>query len=264
MARELRRLNSADAEAVAEFFAAQPALRLLAEARWRERGDLWGEFEHGLQGLLAIGGNALVHGEFAAPAAVAQLLQHRPAVRSIVGDAAVVEEVVDRIANQTGDRPWLLRPSQPYLRLAAAPQVPVAGRVRPAEVGDLPAYTLAGAAMYRAELESEPDVSSLRQRFAASIRAGRSFVWIERGAVRFKCDVSVVLADRCHIQGVWLDPALRGVGLAAPLLADVLVQVQQTFAPQVTLYVNDFNLPALRVYQRLGFEQIGTFASAFY
>lgn len=264
MAGELRPLSSADADAIAEFFGQSPALRLLAEARWRERAELWGEVADGLQAVIAIGGNALLHGQFADPAAVANLLQRRPSVRAIVGDAAAVSSVLEQRTSLTGEQPWLWRAHQPYLRLADAPLVAPAGKVRRAEIADLPAYTLAGAAMYRTELESEPDISSLRQRFTASIRAGRSFVWMEHGQVRFKCDVTVALADRCHIQGVWLEPALRGLGWSGPLLADVLQQVQQDFAPQVTLYVNDFNLPALRVYLRLGFERIGAFASAFY
>jgi uncharacterized protein len=32
-------------------------------------------------------------------------------------------------------------------------------------------------------------------------------------------------------------------------------------APGVSLYVNDFNAPARRAYERVGFVQVGSFAS---
>lgn len=264
MSRELRRIEPVDAEVLTEFFNTAPALRLLAQARWRDGSETWGEFDGDLKSIVAIGGNALLHGELVDSAAVAQLLQRRPAVRALVGDADVVADVVAQRSRLIGGQPWLWRARQPYLLLSEPASGPAAGKVRSARLADLPAYTLAGAAMYRAELESEPDLSSLRRRFAASIRAGRSFAWAEQGVVRFKCDVSLVLGDSCHIQGVWLDQALRGMGWSAPLMADVLALVQRDIAPKVTLYVNDFNLPALRMYERLGFQQVGTFASAFY
>jgi predicted GNAT family acetyltransferase len=38
-------------------------------------------------------------------------------------------------------------------------------------------------------------------------------------------------------------------------------QIQATIAPVVTLYVNDFNRPARATYSRVGFTQIGSFAT---
>jgi predicted GNAT family acetyltransferase len=35
-------------------------------------------------------------------------------------------------------------------------------------------------------------------------------------------------------------------------------------APTVSLYVNDFNQPARRVYARCGFHQVGTFATVLF
>jgi predicted GNAT family acetyltransferase len=35
-------------------------------------------------------------------------------------------------------------------------------------------------------------------------------------------------------------------------------------APSVTLYVNDFNEPARRVYARCGFRPVGTFATVLF
>ena len=65
------------------------------------------------------------------------------------------------------------------------------------------------------------------------------------------------------MQGVWLDPALRGRGLAAPAMAAV-VQLARTMVPTVSLYVNDYNLPARATYARVGFETVGEFATVHY
>ena len=67
----------------------------------------------------------------------------------------------------------------------------------------------------------------------------------------------------CQVQGVWLDPSLRGRGLAAPAMA-AAVRLARTVAPTVSLYVNDFNLPARATYARVGFRDIGEFATVHY
>ena len=56
-------------------------------------------------------------------------------------------------------------------------------------------------------------------------------------------------------------PELRGRGLGAAGTASVVALAQAMFAPVVSLYVNDFNLPARRAYERVGFRRAGTFAS---
>ena len=60
-----------------------------------------------------------------------------------------------------------------------------------------------------------------------------------------------------------LDPALRGRGLAAPAMAAV-VRLAQAMVPTVSLYVNDYNLPARATYARVGFQEVGAFATVHY
>ena len=62
---------------------------------------------------------------------------------------------------------------------------------------------------------------------------------------------------------VWMDPAWRGRGLAAPAMAAV-VELARRDHGTVSLYVNDFNTRALRTYRRVGFERIGTMATLLY
>jgi predicted GNAT family acetyltransferase len=40
--------------------------------------------------------------------------------------------------------------------------------------------------------------------------------------------------------------------------------VRSRFAPSVSLYVNDYNVRAVRTYERVGFRQVGTFATVLF
>jgi predicted GNAT family acetyltransferase len=44
-------------------------------------------------------------------------------------------------------------------------------------------------------------------------------------------------------------------------MAAVVRDALRRVAPSVSLYVNDFNTPARRVYERCGFRRMGTFAT---
>ena len=44
-------------------------------------------------------------------------------------------------------------------------------------------------------------------------------------------------------------------------MARVVDLVEAELAPTVSLYVNGYNTPALRAYERAGFERVGTFAT---
>lgn len=45
------------------------------------------------------------------------------------------------------------------------------------------------------------------------------------------------------------------------MLASVMEQLLLGSVREVTLYVNDFNLPALGAYRRLGFREVGDFST---
>lgn len=80
----------------------------------------------------------------------------------------------------------------------------------------------------------------------------------------FKTDIGSLALGCAQLQGVWLTPRLRGRGLSGPLLAAVVDQVLDGRVGPVTevsLYVNDFNVAALALYERIGFTTVGTFAT---
>jgi predicted GNAT family acetyltransferase len=141
-------------------------------------------------------------------------------------------------------------------------------RVRPADIDDIDTLFPASVAMFTEELGISPLApdggAAYRRRVANLIRQGRTFVLIDDGSVLFKAEIGVVANGVAQIQGVWVDPSHRGQHLSEPAMAAVVTATQHRFAHTVSLYVNDFNHAALATYRRVGFEQIGEFATILY
>jgi predicted GNAT family acetyltransferase len=137
-------------------------------------------------------------------------------------------------------------------------------QVRLARFDEVDLVMPAAAAMFTEEIGYPPYRGSghlYRQGIASLIRDGHTFVRVDDGEVVFKADVGSVAQGVAQVQGVWVAPRWRGQGLAAPAMAEVVRQVQAEIAPVVTLYVNDFNAPARATYSRVGFTEIGSFAT---
>ena len=119
--------------------------------------------------------------------------------------------------------------------------------------------------MYTEEVGVSPLDSGggYRRHMLELVRQGRGLGIVADGVVRWKSDVAVTWGNVCQVQGVWMDPAWRGRGLAAPAMAAV-VELARRDHDVVSLYVNDFNTRALRTYRRVGFERIGTMATLLY
>jgi hypothetical protein len=88
-------------------------------------------------------------------------------------------------------------------------------------------------------------------------------VWLERGAVVFKAELSAWTPEAVQIQGVYTHPGKRRRGVASAALSYVCGTILQQ-VPVCSLYVNHENETALRLYSRLGFRRAGDFASVFY
>ena len=96
------------------------------------------------------------------------------------------------------------------------------------------------------------------------VRAGQSLAWIEGGEVLFKAEIGAVSRSVCQVQGVWVAPAHRGRGIGTAGTAAVVEYARRAIAPVVSLYVNDFNGPARAAYARVGFREVGRFASVLF
>ena len=81
--------------------------------------------------------------------------------------------------------------------------------------------------------------------------------------VVFKAELSAWTPDVVQIQGVYTAPLHRGQGIARAGLAAVCEQVFRD-VPRCSLYVNQYNVIAQRVYERLGFRPADVFATVMY
>jgi len=172
---------------------------------------------------------------------------------AIVGLRDEVVDLADRLAARWGGsyaRPRVVRERQPVL--AASGRCPVAPdpRVQRLSRAHLDSYFAASVAMYREELEEDPLVTNpvgYRSYIAGLLDAGRAFG----------------VGSVAQVQGVWIDPALRGRGLAAPAMAAVTDAITGS-GRTASLYVNDFNTPALATYRRCGYTERGVFTTVLF
>lgn len=233
-------------------------------------GEVWGYPAAGpLTSLCYVGANMVpVSASPAATAAFAgraALMGRR--CSSIVGLAPAALDLWNQVQPYWG-HPREVRAVQPVMSISGPPKVapdPLVRRVTRDEFGVL---LPASVAMFTEEVGVSPlgpdGGGAYRARVSELISAGRAFARIEDGRVVFKAEVGSVTPHACQVQGVWVRPDLRGRGLASAGMAAVVVEALRTIAPVVSLYVNDFNLPARAAYERVGFTQSATFASVLF
>ncbi|WP_420175638.1 GNAT family N-acetyltransferase [Luteococcus sp. OSA5] len=158
-----------------------------------------------------------------------------------------------------------LRPEQPLMSMNVDGELPGDDRVRRITMEDFDAYFEAAVKMYTEEVGVSPLESSgsYRNHVRRTINQGRAFGIVEDGRVIFKSDVGCAAGMFCQVQGVWLEPSLRGQGLSVPAMVSVVRLCREKW-PVVSLYVNDYNTAAVKLYERVGFSRVGTFATVLY
>jgi predicted GNAT family acetyltransferase len=272
-----RLLGDADRAAVERlldlepYTGAQVAERIAAAGLSRRRQEAR-VFGYGsrrqLESLCWLGANLIpVHAGPAAVDAFADLVASDTRFcSSIVGDAAAVLRLWERLGPEWG-RARDVRGCQPLLAVDTLPPVaadPAVRLVRPDEVDLL--YP-ASVAMYTEEVGVSPVIdgdNGYRERVRELVRSGRAYARFVDGQVVFKAELAVITQHTAQVQGVWTAPQWRGRGLATAGMAAVVRDALRRVAPTVTLYVNDFNDAARRVYDRCGFRRVGTFATVLF
>lgn len=271
----VRPLTVADRDESLSLCARNPDANVFVAARIEEGalqampGSLLGYWEAGeLTGLVWASAN-LVPAECsdeALTAIASRVRRGRRQFASIFGPTGQVERLWALLAPQWGE-PRAVRAYQPLMTTAtparAAGIVP-AGQVRPARDDEVDLVLPAAASMFTEEIGYPPyqgTPTGYRSLIAALVRRGRTLVWVDDGAVRFKADVGSVALGSAQVQGVWLHPGLRGRGLAVPLMAAVTDHVLDRMAARATLYVNDFNHAARATYRAIGYRETGSFTT---
>lgn len=129
--------------------------------------------------------------------------------------------------------------------------------VRFARRGDLDSVFWASAKMHAEETLEDPlerDADHFRRHVQHRIESDRTFVWInDHHQLMFKADVSAQSRYGAQISGVYTPPNLRGRGIATRAMYDICEMLFDRGFPRVTLYVNNENPSALRVYEKVGF-----------
>jgi predicted GNAT family acetyltransferase len=131
---------------------------------------------------------------------------------------------------------------------------------------DLDRLTVAAAAMHREEMGVDPlalDPIGWRHRMATLIDRGWVFLLVEGGEIAFKVELSAWTPEVVQLQGVWTRPELRRRGVATAALAAVCAELLAE-VPVCSLYLNSYNEPAMRLYRRIGFRQVGEFATVIF
>ncbi|TYP82704.1 DUF4081 domain-containing GNAT family N-acetyltransferase [Blastococcus xanthinilyticus] len=276
-----RILDEADEPAVQRLLAADPVGACVIAGRVEVAGTapvslgapLWGVGDGDRLDAVCLAGANLI--PFAAPgaeraAAVAFAERARRAGRrcsTIVGPSAVVGPLWELLAPAWGpcrDH----RPRQPLMAIDGPPAVAPEPRVRPVSPDQLEVLLPAAVAMFTEEVGVSPlridGGAGYRARVDELVRAGQSLAWIEDGRVLFKAEIGAVSRGACQVQGVWVAPALRGRGIGTACTAAVVEYARAVIAPVVSLYVNDYNTRARTAYRRVGFREVGEFASVLF
>jgi predicted GNAT family acetyltransferase len=277
-----RLLDARDLSLVRTVLANEPVASCMVAARveaagmepWRLGGELWGcdarQLRGGkLSGLCFAGPNLIpLHGDDAALRAFTdRALNRRRTCSSLVGPAEQVLTLWSGLEPEWGPAREV-RPDQPLLAMSTQPAIkpdPKVRRVRPEE---LDRYLPAAIAMFIEEVGVDPCAEDggrgYRARVAELISSGRAFARFEGPDVVFKAEVGAMSANVGQIQGVWVPPDRRGRGLGAHGTAAVADALVRYFGRTASLYVNGYNLPATAAYRRVGFTQVGRYATVLF
>jgi predicted GNAT family acetyltransferase len=151
--------------------------------------------------------------------------------------------------------------------LPTRPAIAADPQVRPVHPGELDRYLPAAVAMFTEEVGVDPRLGDggvgYRARVAEQIASGRAFARFEDGQVVFKAEIGALSSRVGQIQGVWVRPDRRGHGLGAAGTAAVVDRLV-AMGRVASLYVNAYNTPARAAYARIGFTQIGSFATVLF
>jgi len=156
-----------------------------------------------------------------------------------------------------------IRERQPLLAVAPASLRGESDRVRVrhAYADDAARVIASSAQMIQGELGYDP-----RVRMPGDFEAGvahmieRELWWVGEhdGGLCFFLNIGPYSDQTMQLQGIFTPAERRGKGLATAALAGICRRLFEE-SPTLSLFVNDFNEPALQLYKRTGFKEVGAF-----
>lgn len=226
-------------------------------------GELWGWPAHAPRSLLHVGANLVpVDADAEALDAFALDIGRWRSFVAIVGPVEGALGLWDRLAEH-----WphayrdarVVRERQLLMACTGPVTVEADPGLQPARDEDFESYFAAAVHMYRDELEEDPlttNATGYRRYVRSLVDGGRAFAVVRDGRVIFKADLGAMSRHVAQVQGVWVAPELRGRGISVPAMAGVTEAILAG-GRTASLYVNDFNTPAIACYRRVGYEVVG-------
>lgn len=263
MVSETTRLVEPGLEQVLAFCAEDPVERVyLEESARRGPGRLVAAVAGDrIAALCHIGANLVPSGrgcELFAQIATAA----RP--KMFIGNEAAVSDLWDAVRDRMPS-PRDDRPGQPVFAIAEPPAPGDTG-IREARRADFDLLLPACAATHEGELGLDPlatDAEGFRRRTLQQIDDRRSWIWTEGKTILFKAEASAWTPLAVQLQQVWVDPDVRGLGYAQRGLRD-LVRLLLERVPRVCLFVRADNPAAIRLYEAIGMDRVGTYRSVLF
>jgi uncharacterized protein len=242
------------------FCAEDPVERVFLEDIARRRlGRFTALADNGnLSALCHVGANVVPSGADCGRFAVAAA---RGRARMIIGDEQAVSDLwrdLEHLVSAPRDD----RPGQPVYAIFEPPEPGDTG-LRAATEDDFELLLPACAAAHEEEIGVDPlarDPEGFRWRTRSQIEEGRSWLWAENGAIRFKAEASAWTPSAVQVQQVWVDPPERNRGYAQRGMRD-LCRLLLRSVPVVCLFVRPENAPAIRVYEGIGMQRRGSYRS---
>jgi uncharacterized protein len=277
-----RVLDDRDVSAVQAVLNGDPVGSCMVAARvetagadpWRLGGELWGLENRPARsgrftGLCFAGPNLIpLSGDRSALRSFADraLRRHRMC-SSLVGPADQVMGLWQELEPVWGPAREV-RAQQPLLAMGCSPGITPDPLVRPVRPDELDRYLPAAIAMFSEEVGIDPRLddggAGYRARVAELIAGGRAFARFEGGDVVYKAEIGALSAKVGQIQGVWVHPDRRGHGLGATGTAAVADRLVRGLGRTASLYVNGYNTVARSAYKRIGFAEVGRYATVLF
>jgi hypothetical protein len=248
---------------------------VLRDALAAPRDEYWAVRREGeIAALLHIGGQSGAVLPLGEDAAALRLLADHARLRlpflprrfQIIGPRSPVLTLLQHVA-RSGLRPRLER-RQVYMALepGALSDFERLPELVTARAEDFELVHESGARLRLEELEEDPreaDPTGYRRRVEEECRDGHAWLWRDAAGLCFRASVSALTGDAAQLSGVYTPPERRNRGLARRGLAELCTRLLER-SRAACLFVNDFNVPALALYRRLGFIERAAWHSAFF
>ena len=239
-------------------YVVREALALQREVRIARDGD-------DVIGAGLFGSNLVLAAERDALPALAELGKGRDE-RAIVGPSATIREYWHLVRDAHAPA-RLVRERQPVMAVDRASLRAGASstNVRRAKESEWQIVARNSAAMISGEIEA--DARGEMPEFGAGIRRmiqlGLWWVGERDDRLCFFCNVGAWSGTTAQLQGIWTPPDMRGQRVATEALG-AICSALLCFVPSLSLYVNEFNVPARALYRRLGFRDVGELQTIFF